>query len=58
LNRRKFGRDKVVIGRSLAPRHGGRVPPAAERNGAVRGTGEIVREDQPAIGHFSAKGRR
>jgi hypothetical protein len=31
------------------------VSPSPEGDGAVRGTGEIVREDQPAISHFSVR---
>jgi hypothetical protein len=27
------------------------VPPSAKGDGTIRGTGEIVREDQPATGH-------
>ena len=35
----------------LAPRHDGRMPPSAKGDGAIRRTSEIVREDQPAMGH-------
>jgi hypothetical protein len=35
----------------FTPRHDSRMPPSAKGDRTIRGTGEIVREDQPATGH-------